>query len=422
MLGAVKRAMKSVPTLVSLKRRVLGRGVDVVSFAAAGRSRGRILVSHRIDGVRLPAGHPRLREHNQFAEVVAIVETMVERGYDVDVLSHRHLGPPRRGDYDLFLGVRANFDHVTQGLDPSCIRVLHVDTTHWLFNNHASLGRSLEVQLSRGVTPERDIEIERNDAIEAAHYAVAPGNEFVYETFAYAGKPMFEIVNPAITVRSRPIGKDFAAIRRNFLWLGSRGLAHKGLGRVLEAFAELPEHNLTVCGPLAEEPRFCEAYRRELTELPNVRVLGWVDVTGPEFAEIARTSLAHVLPSCAEAQAGASINCMAAGLIPMVSRQVALNVTPDFGVMLEDDSVEGVRRAVRALSTRPPDQLAGMSQRAWDTARTRHSLDSYKLVLGDVLERILAEHPRLGAVGFVRLGEAEAVEPARRATMTGRAR
>ncbi len=390
------------------------------SFRPRGEPRGRILIAHRIDGLVLDPAAPRLREHNQFQEVIALIEALVGRGYAVDAVSHRRRRPTPRGDYDLFLGLRAPFDALSAGLDPACIRVLYIDTTHWLYNNHASLGRSLEVQMTRGVRPERDIEIERNDGIERAHYAVMPGNDFVHDTFAFAGKPVFEIVNPAIMLRPWSARKDHGACRRRFLWLGSRGLAHKGLGRTLEAFAGMSDHHLTVCGPLDQEPRFCEAYRRELQHCLNIRPFGWIDVTGPEFAALAEATLALILPSCAEAQAGAVINGMAAGLIPIVSRQVGMDVTPDFGVLLEDDSPLGIRRAVSELATRPSDELCAMSRRAWEIAHARHSLEAYQQGIGDVIERILTQHPNLGASGFVRLpGEPEAPAPRQRARLTG---
>ncbi|MBA3325061.1 MAG: glycosyltransferase [Rhodobacteraceae bacterium] len=381
---------------------------SVYSFRPRGAERGRILLAHRLDGVLLPPGHPRLREHNQFQEVVALIETLLERGYAVDAVSNRRRHPTPRRDYDLFLSVRGCFDALGERLDPACIKVLHIDTTHWLYNNHASLGRSLEVLQARGVTPERDIEIERNRAIETADYALMPGNDFVYDTFAFAGTPVFEIVNPAIALGPWPKTKNHDACRRRFLWLGSRGLAHKGLGRTLEAFAGLSDHHLTVCGPLGDEPAFFEAYRRELRQCPNIRAQGWIDLTGQPFDDLAGATLALILPSCAEAQAGAVINCMAAGMIPMVSRQVGMDVDPEFGVLLEDDTPRGIREAARALADRPAGELRDMARRAWEIAHERHSIERYKTLVGDILERILRGHPKLGVSGFVRLSDGAA--------------
>ena len=367
------------------------------SFAPKARPRGRILLAHRTDGMGLPADHPRMTEHNQFPEALAIVDALVRRGYAVDAVSSDRRLPTPRGDYDLFLGLRTNFDMLSARLDPGCVRVLQIDTTHWLFNNQASLGRSLEVQRSRGVTPERDIEIARNRAIETADYAVMAGNDFVYETFAFAGVPVFEIVNPAMLIRPWNDGKDFNAARRRFLWMGSGGLAHKGLGRTLEAFAGLSDHHLTVCGPLDREPRFCEAHHRELRQTPNIRAHGWIDQTGPEFAALADATLAHVFPSCAEAQAGAVINCMAAG------------PDPDRKPAGRDGRVAGLRGAAEGrLAARRPGRGA-RTGRASRGGAARHGAAG----LGDRADAAFARSLQGGGRRRDRADPAGASEPRR---------
>lgn len=412
----VPRIGPAVTRVVGLSRRVVEAarwrvGLDFHStmscFTPFGTPRGRILVSHRIEGFVLDPTHPKLARHNQFHEALAMTEALLDRGYAVDVVSHRRRQPTPRGDYDLFIGTRGNFEMLASRLDRRCIRVVTLDTTHWLYNNHVSLGRSLEVQRQRGITPERDIEIDRNRAIEFADYGLMLGNEFVYSTYAFAGKPIFELANPAITEWDWPHDKNHDAARKRFLWLSSRGMAHKGLGRVLEAFGTMPDLHLTVCGPVVEEPNFCRAYRRELWHSPNIEVRGWIDVTGAEFTELANTTLAHVFASCAEAQAGSVVNCMGAGLIPVVSRQVGMDVSPRFGIELADDSVQGIRDAVRALSERPAPELAAMSRQAWLTARSRHSMTRYKTIVGSTIDRILHEQSRPRAAGFIRLASPE---------------
>ena len=81
-----------------------------------------------------------------------MAETLVEMGFATDVVAcqRTHFSPSRR--YDLVISHRDSFAAVTRSLDTDCVRVAYLDTTHWLYNNHASLARSLEVQRSRGVT------------------------------------------------------------------------------------------------------------------------------------------------------------------------------------------------------------------------------------------------------------------------------
>jgi glycosyltransferase involved in cell wall biosynthesis len=419
--GRVAAALlkRNIAVSEGLMRRLADRH-GIVRLAPEGPPRGRALIARRLDGFLAP-GAPHLARHNQYGEAVAMAETLLGLGLAVDVVAHTRKRPPPDPGYDLLIASRMNFEAIAAGLSPRCLKIVYLDTMHWLTNNHASLGRSLEVLRARGVAPDIHIEIEENRAIETADCGILFGNATAWETYAFAGKPIFQIPNFGIATFPFPEAKDFAAARRRFLWLGSRGLAHKGLGRVLEAFAAMPEMELAVCGPLDEEPRFAEAYRVELAA-PNVRALGWVDLTGPDFAALAAATLAIVYPSCAEAQAGSVTNAMHAGLIPVVSRETTTDVEP-FGVLLPDASPEAIVAAVRALAAEPPERLAARARATWEAARTRYTRERYKAVLGGIVQRLMAEHPNLAARGFVPMPqEGETRPPAATAATEDRAR
>ena len=72
-----------------------------------------------------------------------------------------------------------------------------------------------------------------------------------------------------------PEAKDFEACRTRFLWLGSRGMVFKGLDLVLDAFVQMPEYHLTVCGPVAKEKDFEQVYYQELYHTSNIHTYGW---------------------------------------------------------------------------------------------------------------------------------------------------
>src|SRR5207247_2455643 len=100
------------------------------------------------------------------------------------------------------------------------------------------------------------------------------GNDFTMGTFKYAKKRLYPV--PIIPI---PIpypwaeGKDFNECRRHYLWFGSGGFVRKGLDLVLDAFVEMPEYHLTVCGPIQQERQFEAAYHKELYETPNIHTV-----------------------------------------------------------------------------------------------------------------------------------------------------
>ena len=167
--------------------------------------------------------------------------------------------------------------------------------------------------------------------------------------------------------------------RKNFIWFGSVGLAHKGLDLALEAFARMPELNLTVVGGIDLDPDFKAAYRRELYETPNIRTPGWVSATAPEFLTLLRDQVGVVYPSCAEGGAGSVIVCMHCGLIPIVTRSASIDVG-DFGCETRSERIEDIMESTRLIASLPTAELTARSRAAWEHARRVHTRENFRRV------------------------------------------
>jgi glycosyltransferase involved in cell wall biosynthesis len=204
------------------------------------------------------------------------------------------------------------------------------------------------------------------------------GNKFTVDTYKYAKKPIYPISISATFVYPRPERKNFEACRKSFLWFGSHGFVHKGLDLVLEAFAEMPEYRLTVCGPFGRgvEQEFEKFFHKELYDTPNIRTVGWVDVASMDFLNIAESCVGLIYPSCSEGQSGGVVTCMHAGLIPMVSRASGIDMG-DFGFLLQDCSVATIREDVSNLSRLTAEDLRSRGRRTWEFARAHHTRKSF---------------------------------------------
>jgi len=373
-----------------LIRRLRGVSERCVSLPPAGNRppRGRVLFSYIIDAVlvrdpsRLPHSHPN------FWETWAMAECFRAEGYAVDVVHWTRRGPPPRLDYDIYVDVRRNFDRYAADLPASCLKIAHMDTAHHRVHNGNQLLRLEDLRRRRGIDLAPFKLVEENHAAENADRITVLGNEFTLESFGSAGKPIRRIRLSNAFCYPFPEDKDLDASRRRFLWMGSEGFVHKGLDLVLEAFAGLPEFDLTVCGPIEREPAFRKAFSDLLYRTPNIRTEGWVDVAGPRFRDLARQCLALVYPSCSEGGGGCVITAMHAGLIPMVTREASVDVEPDRGIQLADASVESIQRAVRHLSARSTDELNAMARAAWRWAREFHTrgrfMNEYRAFVQDL--------------------------------------
>jgi glycosyltransferase involved in cell wall biosynthesis len=349
-----------------------------VSLAATPGTlaRGNVLLSYILAPFQLKPGQAISTTHNNHLESVLIARTFQDLGYAVDVIDFRNDEFVPRKDYVFFVSARTHLESISRRLNKDCIKIAHLETAHFLFNNAAAYARALALQQRRRVTSTSIRVVEHNRAIEYCDYAAVLGGEFCMDTYRYAGKPMFRL--PVPTMRAYPLNpdKDFETCRNRFLWLGSLGFVHKGLDLTLEAFAQTPDLELTVCGRLDRDKDFTRLYHTELYETSNIHPVGWVDVAGPQFLDLADRCIAVVFPSCSESESCSVLTCMQAGLIPVVTREAGIDVQ-DFGILLQDASVDEIQEAVQRLTKLPASQLKEMSRKAWEYTRDNHSAEKY---------------------------------------------
>jgi glycosyltransferase involved in cell wall biosynthesis len=359
-----------------------------LSLTPRRRLRGRILLSYIIDPFLLLPGEAIANGHTHHWESAEIARSFLERDFAVDIISYRNMSFAPVGTYDFFVSARTNLQQIANQLNTSCIKVAHLDTAHWIENNRAAYERLSDLKQRRGFILKDPKLFEPSWAIEHADVATVLGNEYTMGTYRYARKPLYRIPISTPAVYEWPEKKRFSDCRRNFVWFGSSGFVHKGLDLVLEAFAGLPRHRLTVFGPLKSEPDFCRAFRRELYETPNINAYGWIDVESDAFRDQMNSAVALVYPSCAEGGGGSVLSCMHAGVIPILTRSASVDLNGS-GIELDGWSVEILRAAIEYISSMPEDQLKALSLAAWNQARANHTRDSFSNAFGRFIDTVL---------------------------------
>ncbi len=377
------------------RRKALNR--RVVSLHPDGGIEGSVLISLLVEPLLSPEAQVS-HHHTIYWETQQMARTYLDLGYAVDVFQWTNNRFRPEKEYRLVIDVGRNLERLSPLLDSGCTKVLHTDAAHWLYHTTAQNQRLLALLHRRGVSLRPAKEVSPNLGIEHADCAVVLGNQFTIDTFAYAGKPIFRVPISTPLQWPWPADKDFDACRKRFLWFGSLGAVHKGLDLVLEAFAGMPDHHLTVCGPIDSEPEFVEAFHVELFETPNIETHGWIDIADPAFTELARCTLAVVFPSCSEGGGGGVITCIHAAMLPIVTPESSVDIE-DFGVPIAEASVAEVRRAVRYTSQIPSANLEARVRRGYDFVRARHTRESfssaYRSVAGDILSgRFPETNPR----------------------------
>lgn len=358
-----------------------------------GKPIGNALLSYVLEPFLFGEDEPMPNSHTQYWESYTLGHILIKMGYELDVVSYRNAKFQPQKQYSVFLGARTNFEHIARCLDTDCIKIVHLDTSHWLSNNKAAYQRAHNLLKRRAVGLGNAKTIEVNRAIEFADYATILGNEFTAATYNFAKKEIYRIPISTCATYDFPQAKHVESCRNNFVWFGSSGLVHKGLDLVLEAFSALPDHHLYVCGPIKNERYFEEAYFRELYQMPNIHTMGWVDIHSREFVELMSKCLALVYPTCAEGGGGSVIQCMHAGVIPIVSFESSVDIKRDFGVLLQECSTEAIMACVESISSKPESELNAMIKQSWEFARKFHTRERFEQVAFDTISQILRKHP-----------------------------
>ena len=356
----------------------VGRHGEVVTVLPAGPVKGSVVLSYHTD----PWIYPGCREthyHTNRWECGLIGDTFVEAGYRLDVVEHSNPYFIPRPDAAFAIDLEQNLERFARDVPSSCVKIHHASTTHWTHWNHAELTRLRAIQQRRGVTLMPRRQIPPNLAHEVADRAIMVGNAFTAESYAFSGKPLHRIPISTTTLCDWPADRDVERVRRNFIWFGSVGLAHKGLDLALEAFVRMPELTLTVVGGIDLDPDFKAAFQRELYATPNIRTPGWISATSPEFAALLRDQVGVVYPSCAEGGAGSVIVCMHGGLIPIVTRSASID-TGDFGFETRSERIDDIIETTRGVASLPAAELTARSRAAWEHARRVHTRENFRRV------------------------------------------
>lgn len=348
--------------------RILGK---VIRLRPAGPSRGNVLISY----TTLPFLFPETIDgHTNRWECKCMAETFIELGFNVDIIDHTNKSFIPRKKYKYFIDVQDNIKKLSPFLGKNCIKIFHITAAHWLFQNTAEYKRLLEIKERRkaALTPRRTVEPSYN--IECADLATLLGNDFTANTYRYAGKKIYRI--PISTTHTFPSSenKDFEKIKRNFVWIGGSGMAHKGLDLVLEAFNDLPEFSLMVLGKL--DPDFGETYKKELFNTPNIKYAGWINPGSDKFKDITDNAVGMIYPSSSEGGGGSVILAMHACLIPIISYESSVDVE-NFGIILKENTINEIKKQVHFISSLSIEELKRRSTDAWKYANENHTREKF---------------------------------------------
>ncbi|MHB8276117.1 MAG: glycosyltransferase [Candidatus Humimicrobiaceae bacterium] len=338
--------------------------------------KGNVLISYIVTPFLIKKNKGFPTSHTNQWECYQIAKTFLDEGFNVDVINWDNKDFLPKLDYKVFIDIHSNMERISQYLNKNCIKILHITGAHWIYQNYKEYQRLIDIRkvknvalIPRRITPP-------SQGIEFADIATTIGNEFTVSTFEYSHKAVHRIPISSSVLFDFPEDKNFEKCRKSFLWFGSTGLVLKGLDIVLGAFKKLPDFKLFVCGPIKEENDFEKAFFKELYETDNIFTLGWVDLESAKFKELYESCIGIVYPSFSEGGGGSVINCMQAGLIPIISKESSVDIG-EFGFLIEEISVDSIVNIVQKISSLDGVELKLRSKKTWEYVRRVHTKDNF---------------------------------------------
>jgi glycosyltransferase involved in cell wall biosynthesis len=354
----------------------------------------RALLAYLTQAFVLPEGSPDFLKHQNLRQCQQIASLLGEFGYIVDVVDIRDQAFKPDHNYDLVLRDRLRAERFEP--DRNDITRLFLATTmdHSVHNRNLRRRHQWLSERRGDVIPIKRLFIENLPYAVEADAIIGFGNEYILKTWQHTSKARTYSFNNYGFPGTRFIweSKKFAEARKKFLFFASGTQVQKGLDLLLEIFPRLPDLDLYVCSSFEQEKEaeFRACYRKELFETPNIHPVGWVTVNSSQFYELAERCAYVINPSCSEGQSGAVVQCMHAGLIPIVTRESGID-TNDFGVTFVDDTLEEIEKTIMHLAGLPESWHREHSLKTRKIAEEQYSevvfLRRWREILSEVLPR-----------------------------------
>ena len=134
----------------------------------------------------------------------------------------------------------------------------------------------------------------------------------------------------------------------------------------------------------------------EISTNQNIKIMGWVDLEGDIFKQLVKECAWVINTSFSEGGGGSTLNCMAKGLIPLISKSASISLPDKTGFYINDNDANTLISVLKKVCLLPDDELMERSVNASNFVSENHTLEHFMKRYEKFLVDILAvSQPRL---------------------------
>ena len=298
-----------------------------------------------------------LNNHTNFWEIKELVHILNSKGFVVDIIDREVNDFIPNDIYDLFIGYGSGNSgkhfYKYANLLKNAKKILYATGPEPSLSNKLVKERydNFNKRTKSQAPYMRTVEVDFNEFASVTDYIFCIGEEngFSYKSYARHNIKTLSILPSTVP---SPHHKNLSSMikdKKHFLCFAGNGLICKGVDIIIEAFKEIPEYNLHICGP--EEKAFNDFYKNVFLLYPNINYYGFVDVEGSKYKDLCNKCSYTIFHTAAEGCATSVLNNMRSGLVPILNYEAGVDIK-NFGFLIDSNKnrIEAVKNIVNKVS------------------------------------------------------------------------
>ncbi|WP_299017532.1 glycosyltransferase [uncultured Polaribacter sp.] len=351
-------------------------------------SQKRVLISYltkqfNINFDKVEVSHPNINEVN------IIIAYFIEKGFVIDVVycnDEHFINKNQDKKYDVIFGFGKVFRFFSDRTRDA-LRIIYCteNAPKIAFEKESERVSNYNYRNNKNIKTERAFTYYNEEDFKISNFAILLQNHYNAMNFR-------DLINKDKTFLLNTTGlknenyflkRILNETKANFIWIGSRGIIHKGLDLLVEAFAITPNLNLHILG-LSKKERVL--LPRKLTK--NIHIHGFVKVSSDKFIKIVNSCSFCLLPSCSEAMATSVLTGMRHGLIPIITKDTGIDLE-GYGYYFDSLEIESIKQKLLHVSKTENYYLDNKHNSVFKFANSEYNLQRFNESFIEIMNNII---------------------------------